>query len=648
MYQPQQNQAKISPGLSALMELQRTAAATTPDGTPTIAFQVAQKVQGMQGQGQEQPQAPQGIAGIAPNLPPQIQNALVGGQIQQQQQQQAQQAMMQMAQQQAAAQKPPGPLQLAQGGIAGLPADNMHNMGRYAHGGVIGFNGETSSKVPLPDLSEEDKTRMRQSLGDRDTAADFLADQQEKIAMGKTVTNVPTKVPDSLVDKIKQLFAAKETGSVSTGLTPTQQAAIEGAGQTLRQQVTTKPSVDYAAADAAIRARQGVNAAPAPVGIAKTLPTPVVQTQLKRPSAAAAPTPAQTVPGMEMPTMDSASAMDARTTLLAPNVDTSDYEAKVSAMGKLAKERQPSTAIADLTKAEEKRKALEDSRLGNYNINALMKFAIAAGRSYRPGAGGAAVAEFNEEQHKLAQMNQQAEAMFDASIRREKEAAFAIRMGDAKTATELAKQSVDMRQAAQDARAKVAGNVMTAATSAFHSNVQMYNQKLSNLSNENIAAANIKARASDALLSNSEATAKLKFIDAQAAQLAKEENSPTVLPRHTLAARTAWEAAGGQVQAALIGAKQREGAAAGAAEAKLAGVLATAQKDFLFTPEGMKASKAKTPEEKAAAATAWKNYVSKLSPAQLGEATKEQLVGAGGAGTAGVTRLQFDAAGKQI
>lgn len=628
MYQPQQNQANISPGLSALMELQRTAAATTPDGTPTIASQVAQKVQGMQGQGQEQPQAPQGIAGIAPNLPPQVQNALVGGQIKQGEEEKAKQAMMQMAQQQQAAQQQQ-PV-FAQGGIAALPADNMHNMGRYAQGGVIGFyEGGTSAVEYIQEQlqrEEEDRNKKPEQFSDATIARIGQMRAKQADDAKKVIDSLPREALADILPK---------------GTVPTRGFAVD-VPEVKQPAFETNPNTGLIV--------QG--STPAPVGIAKTLPTPVVQTQLNRPAVAAKPppaaAPAQTVPGMEMPTMARTSDIDAQTTFLAPNVDTSDYEAKVSAMGKLAKEREPSTAIADLTKAEEKRKALETSRLGNYNINALMKFAIAAGKSYRPGAGGAAVAEFNEEQHKLAQMNQQAEAMFDASIRREKEAAFAIRMGDAKTATELAKQSVDMRQAAQDARAKVASNVMTAATSAFHSNVQMYNQKLSNLSNEQINAANIKARTAGNMLSSSEATAKLNYINAQAAQLAKEEGSPTVLPKHTLAARMAWEAAGGPVQAALINARQREGAATGAAEAKLMEVLRKHRVDFEGTREGRKAGKATTAEEKTAATAAWKDYVSKISPAELEGVSPDQLVGAGGGASSGVTRLKFDTSGKQI
>jgi hypothetical protein len=140
---------------------------------------------------------------------------------------------------------------------------------------------------------------------------------------------------------------------------------------------------------------------------------------------------------------------------------------------------------------------------------------------------------------------------------------------------------------------------------------------------------------------------KQNFIMNEARRLADLEGVP-VSTVHEYAARKTLNETDPSVQAALIRKEESANRTGEALKAKLAGVLATAQKDFLFTPEGMKASKAKTSEEKAAAATAWKNYVARMSPDQLGEATKEQLVGAGGAGTAGVTRLQFDAAGKQI
>ena len=140
-----QRPTDLPTGLAAMVALQRAAAATTSDGAPTIAALMAKQAGGEmpgQGQGQEQPQAPQGIAGIAPNLPPQAQNAAIGAQIKQGEEEKAKQAMMQMAQQQAAQKSQGQGAVFARGGIAGLPADNMHNMGRYARGGVLGFSGE--------------------------------------------------------------------------------------------------------------------------------------------------------------------------------------------------------------------------------------------------------------------------------------------------------------------------------------------------------------------------------------------------------------------------------------------------------------------------------------------------------------------------
>ena len=441
MYQPQQNQAKISPGLSALMELQRTAAATTPDGTPTIASQVAQKVQGMQGQGQEQPQAPQGIAGIAPNLPPQIQNALVGGQIQQQQQQQAQQAMMQMAQQQAAAQKPPGPLQLAQGGIAALPADNMHNMGRYAHGGVIGFagDGEEGSKVPKSDKEKE--AEAKQILMDQlnlmrlpAAAADvFQAPVAGLANLGGSalsgIQNFSNRAINALMGS-KNLPTDKDYNP-NYSLTPFYdkiRAAEEKANKTtvdipeVKQPALERDANGLIIQDPTAQASPAVQAPPASDrGIAQTLPRPRPAAVVAKPPAAAAGAPQGQV--------TASSGITAPTLLPFDDKKLTDLAALEERLRTGRKDYEGESITAKEAERA-KLKALEDSRAKNYNLNALIAFANAAGGSYRPGAGGAAVAKYEEDQYKTAKENLQAEAMAGAEVRKLKELQHNVKIGD--------------------------------------------------------------------------------------------------------------------------------------------------------------------------------------------------------------------------
>ncbi len=134
----------LSPGLQALLTLQQTANPTTPQGGPTIAAKAAadaaqktqmapQGIAGMQGQPQGQPQ---GIAtavnqaqAAAPSVAQNAQNAQMG--------QMAQKVAQLMQSQQGQSQ-----------GVAGLPANNMRG---FKEGGIIGFDGEERSDVPLPD-----------------------------------------------------------------------------------------------------------------------------------------------------------------------------------------------------------------------------------------------------------------------------------------------------------------------------------------------------------------------------------------------------------------------------------------------------------------------------------------------------------------
>jgi hypothetical protein len=634
MYQPQQNQAKISPGLSALMELQRTAAATTPDGAPTIASQVAQKVQGMQGQGQgigqpqDQGQAPQGIAGIAPNLPPEARNAAVGAQIGQQQQQQAQQAMMQMAQQQTAAQKPPGPLQLAQGGIAGLPADNMHNMGRYAHGGVIGFagNGETGSEVFGNPMAADMASTSGYEKGTEDKQLSAVARiaqmREERAAKAKEVI-------DSLPPEVLAAILPQGTARPAATPAPAAENSTVDIPEVKQPAFKTDPTTGLIAQGSA-------PAAPAPVGVAKVLPTPTAQpVQLNRAGANAqlnkAP-PTQTVPGMgAAPTMETAEAINARVKAMSPDVDMTGYNNALAKRDAVIKERPDfnTTAIADLTKAEEKRKALEASRVSSSAIDRLIAFTANAG--YRPGGGGTRVAAFDEKQQQLAQMNQQAEAMFDASIRKEKEAEFATKMGDADKGIALAQQAVDMRQRADATRAQITGQAIGAAATVFNAQAHAESQRLTNVSNEKIAAELNRYRLEEAKLTHGDMISKQSFIDNQAMELAKAEGLNKPLPRHQLAARTMFNAASPEVQTALINSDQRRQTAANVAQSKVQIATQKALSDWTLGAGAKYRKDLSTPEAKAA----FKNYLTLThNPAESEGVTGEQILGAMDGGSA--------------
>jgi len=644
MYQPQQNQAKISPGLSALMELQRTAAATTPDGSPTVASQVAQQAQQkMQpqgiGQGQDQgQQAPQGIAGIAPNLPPEARNAAVGAQIGQQQQQQAQQAMMQMAQQQTAAQKPPGPLQLAQGGIAALPADNMHNMGRYARGGVLGFAGPDGSKVPVT-------ADTYTAPGDITESARITLDRilNALPGFGKRLEPEPERFSD---ESIKQM-AAERTARADKGkqtindLPPEVLAAILPQG-TARPAATPAPTAENSTVDIpevkqpAFKTdpttgliAQGSNPpAPAATGIAKVLPTPAAKpVQLDR-AGANAQLDKVAAPGMQQPTLESAEDIAARVKAMSPDVDMTGYNKALAEREALIKERPDfnTTAIADLTKAEEKRKALEANRVKDSALDRLIAFTANAG--YRPGGGGSRVAAFDEKQQQLAQMNQQAEAMFDASIRKEKESAFATRMGDADKALALSQQAIEMRQKTDTIRAQITGQAIGAAATVYNAQSHALSQQLANMSSEKIASMNNAARATDLKLTHGDMISKQKFITDEAQRLANIEGVP-VSTKHEYAARKALNEIDPSVQSALINSGQREGAAAKAAETKVQIASQKALSDWTLGAGAKYRKDLSTPAAKAA----FKSYLSMTHDDESG-VTKEQILDSASGGAA--------------
>lgn len=157
MYAPQ---TAIDPSLAALLQ---TAQMVTPDQRPTVAAQVAQAAaQKMQPQGimQGMPEAKQDYAAAAPSMMENMKR--------QQMQQMVREAMQ------------PQPA-----GIEGLPAPNMQGM---AEGGVVGYNGESGSKVKTQ--AEEDREKIASLLRSvRDEAL---------LPAGAAIADVATAIPRGL------------------------------------------------------------------------------------------------------------------------------------------------------------------------------------------------------------------------------------------------------------------------------------------------------------------------------------------------------------------------------------------------------------------------------------------------------------------
>lgn len=185
MHGPSQK-ASIPPGLQALIQaqqaLKQTAIPVTPAGTPTVAGQAEQAIQQQLQPSQPQMAQPQGMPGMMPSDPfrEQLMKTL---------QMQAQQQMQPPGGGQPPEQPQQPPQPMAAGGIAGLPADNMARMEQYAHGGVIGFDGEDGSEVP--------KTQQQE---DRESIVKALKALQEKALLpaGAAIADVATAIPRGL------------------------------------------------------------------------------------------------------------------------------------------------------------------------------------------------------------------------------------------------------------------------------------------------------------------------------------------------------------------------------------------------------------------------------------------------------------------
>lgn len=150
------NKTGMTPGLEALMVLNKQANPLTPQGLPTIAAKTAQQMA----------PSPQQVAA----------NTGTGNQVEMLQQQRAQQALMD-----AMKPQPQGPLQMAEGGIANLLMDDEE----YADGGIIGYAVGGGPGFDMGETDEEaDQERIRQLIESRlqeqrrEEQAERLAEQK--------------------------------------------------------------------------------------------------------------------------------------------------------------------------------------------------------------------------------------------------------------------------------------------------------------------------------------------------------------------------------------------------------------------------------------------------------------------------------------
>jgi len=228
-------QTAVPDALQALMVLARSAQPTTPDGTPTVAAQLAQTTAPAQGIAQT-------VGDVEAALPSVMRNM----------QQDQLQAMVKQAMQPQAA------------GIEGLAAPNM----QFADGGVVGFAGEGPSLVTGSAPDYQDARRFGIDLSPYDSP-EVIAQKRERVRkmrefeaqMAQGRAEIPTEAGLAAAEAASetQRLKARPT-NVMGQIAPTpQRAPRPGTGR------STTPAPAPAAAPAA--------AATAPaVGIAQNLP----------------------------------------------------------------------------------------------------------------------------------------------------------------------------------------------------------------------------------------------------------------------------------------------------------------------------------------------------------------------------------------
>lgn len=254
MYAPQ-NQARISPALSALFELQRMAATgqasmQTPNGGATIAAKLMQQGQGSPGgQALEAPGPDQqGLMDI-------VRNAQASGPsvaaLQQQQQMQRQQPP-------GPPQQPPGPPQqqppvqgLARGGIATLTANNMRG---FKQGGVLGFNGTEGQGSSVPDIGTEDMFKMPDFAATSQQPAETMAALPPEIAASLAEARALRSTPVPKITSREELLKALDAKYAQPA--QAERKRIEGLGG-LQQEILDRQKALYEK-EVAGRGREGL------------------------------------------------------------------------------------------------------------------------------------------------------------------------------------------------------------------------------------------------------------------------------------------------------------------------------------------------------------------------------------------------------
>jgi hypothetical protein len=428
--------------------LQRTASATTPDGAPTVAAQMAEKAKAeMRGQGQP----PQGIGQEAPPMEGQdvqdtAQQAGIAGQIGMDKQKAVQEAMAKMVQ----LPKPEGPLQLARGGIAALPADNMHNMGRYAHGGVIGFAGSISSVDEAVQKAGREAFLAEQTESSGSSGT-LTAEQQAALAeivRGKVPkTNKATTPYTAATKQLGESLIARGGVDKPSGLeqfTPEQRSELAG-----KLLTGAKQTADVKDAEAA-KVKSGIN---------------VPARQQAQPAQSTQQSQADQMSALERPDLGKTfSDVGA----LIGSVDTNKSDRLQAEREALTGERTGmlDEKIAAMKAGTASRQALEKERQGNLQGQKIRAWLTGMSENYR-GRGGDEVNKVTAEDFKTRQLMAQADTADALAITEERKANLAARIGDKDQQMAAEKAAQDAKMKSKEIIARTVEHVITSKTNLY-------------------------------------------------------------------------------------------------------------------------------------------------------------------------------------
>lgn len=444
-------QTAVPDALQALMVLARSAQPTTPDGTPTVAAQLAQTAAPAQGIAQT-------VNDVEAALPSVMRNM----------QQDQLQAMLKQAMQPQAA------------GIEGLAAPNM----QFADGGVVGFD-KGGATTPAGRLLESITEAI--SPSERNALAAEIAKRYASAASGtglfmpqsdaarQRAQNIMSRVGSMSVEDMRKLLAEDNYGlegqrvrQTSPAVVPDRQAVEDrGFVPDTAPQRAPRPGTGAPAASAAPAAAPAAAATAPAVGIAQNLPA--------APTLAGAVQEAQRV----MP------------------ITSLDRNREAVEELKRMRAAMPDAGLATLAALEEERRVAADIKRRMDESARSRGISAWLNSTGQLGSRGRGVAAFQEaelrREQDYASLNTVRVAKMDAI----RDANNARKVGDQEKYIELLNKISELERAEKQIQAQLAGASLTAATNVRSQDIGAATADADRRSRERESAADRAARAAE-------------------------------------------------------------------------------------------------------------------------------------------------------